>query len=215
MKPGKLSRDVRREQVVQAALRIIARKGARSLTTAAIAEEVGISEANLYRHFRNKDEILDETVSRVGEGLGRNIASVAAGKGSGGPLWKLRDLFRLHLEYIEKNEGIPRLVFSEEIHAGNAALKQKLLSVITTYANALEVLLREGQTSGSVRKGIDARTASLMIIGMIQIVTLRWSLEGFSFPLAAEGMKLWEHFEESIRTEAGSFRRRGSQGRKK
>ena len=66
---SRLSGDIRRDQIVEAALRIIANRGVKSLTTAAIAEEVGISEANLYRHFNSKDEILQGTVEKIGEGL--------------------------------------------------------------------------------------------------------------------------------------------------
>ncbi|HDH53599.1 MAG TPA: TetR/AcrR family transcriptional regulator, partial [Nitrospirae bacterium] len=55
----KFDRKTRRAQIVQAALRIIGSRGVGALTTAAIAKEVGISEANLYRHFENKEEILN------------------------------------------------------------------------------------------------------------------------------------------------------------
>lgn len=44
-----------------------------NLTVAAIAHEVGMSEANLYRHFVDKQEILLETVERIGEGLRGNL----------------------------------------------------------------------------------------------------------------------------------------------
>ena len=42
--------------------RIIGKKGVSGLTMAAIAREVGLSEASLYRHFKNKDEIFYATV---------------------------------------------------------------------------------------------------------------------------------------------------------
>ncbi|WP_028895688.1 TetR/AcrR family transcriptional regulator [Syntrophorhabdus aromaticivorans] len=74
----KLSKDVRRDQVVNAVLELIGRNGVTGLSTAAIAKEVGMSEANLYRHFQNKQEILAETVKRIGEELRENVASVTA-----------------------------------------------------------------------------------------------------------------------------------------
>jgi len=43
--------------VVEAALKLIGEHGMSALTTAALAKEVGMSEANIYRHFRNKEEI--------------------------------------------------------------------------------------------------------------------------------------------------------------
>ena len=97
----KFTKDVRREQIVQAALRIIAQSGVGCLTTAAIAKEVGTSEANLYRHFENKGEILSETVQSIGDGLMRNLEN--AFRISASSLAGLRRVYMFHLDYIEKN----------------------------------------------------------------------------------------------------------------
>lgn len=194
---SRLSGDIRREQIVEAALRIIASGGVKSLTTAAIAEEVGISEANLYRHFNSKDEILQGTVEKIGEGLLRNL-DIISEMSEANPLVRLKRLFMLHLEYIEKNEGIPRLIFSEEMHVGNKKLKERLLKTIQSYSARLESLIKEGQEAKLIRKEIGGPSAAMLFIGMIQILTMRWSLSGFSFSLVNEGMKLWRDFEKCL-----------------
>lgn len=199
MTSPRLSSEIRRRQVVSATLKIVSEKGARNLTTAAIAREVGISEANLYRHFASKDEILMETVKMIGAGLEKNVEKVF--QFSGTPLEKLRKIFALHLAFIQEHEGIPRLVFSEEIHAGNQKLKAKLLQTINAYAGKLESLVREGQAVGLLNRNMDAGSVSLTIIGMLQVTILRWSLNGFSFSLMREGLKLWRNFERCIKKE--------------
>ncbi len=194
----KVSTEIRREQIVQSTLKIIAKKGARNLTTAAIASEVGMSEANIYRHFRSKDEILSETVSRIGSDLRANLEKVFSTGAKDSPLEKLKKLFMLHIDYVEKNEGVPRLVFSEEIHGGNTQLKRKLLQSIDAYTAQLESLIREGRKDGSLKKEINPKSTALTFIGMIQAMILRWSLSGYSFSLVAEGRKLWDNFEKCI-----------------
>lgn len=195
----KVSTDIRRDQIANAALRIIGQKGVSGLTTAALAREAGISEANLYRHFTGKDEILTVTIKTVGEGLKRNIDNVLKINSADSPLIKLRRVFMLHLDYIEKNEGIPRLVFSDEMHLGNEELKQKLLQSISSYSAALEALIKEGQKAGVIKNDINPKGSALMLIGMVQVTALRWSLSSFSFPLVTEGMKLWENYEKCIK----------------
>lgn len=197
---SRLSGDIRRDQIVEAALRIIAMGGIKSLTTAAIAEEVGISEANLYRHFNSKDEILQGAVEKIGEGLLRNLDIISEMSGNS-PLLRLKRLFMLHLEYIEKNEGIPRLIFSEEMHIGNKKLKERLLKTIQLYSARLESLIKEGQKAGLIKKKIENPSAAMIFIGMIQILTMKWSLSGFSFSLVDEGMKLWRDFEKCLTVE--------------
>ncbi len=192
----KLKTEVRRRQVVEATLRLVAKEGLGNLTTAGLAREVGMSEANLYRHFRGKDEIIRETVESIIENLMKNIERVIALSGT--PLVKLKKAFTLHLEYIENNAGIPRLVFSEDIHGGNEKLKRRLLRGIDKYASALESIVKEAQADGCVRKELDPKASALSLIGMVQGATLRWSLSGFSFSLKREGMKLWRNFETCV-----------------
>lgn len=192
---SKVDRKTRRSQIVQAALGIIGRKGVSALTTSSIAREVGISEANIYRHFRNKDEILTEMAMEIRRSLEGNLSKVAEGT----PLKSLREIYKLHLEYIENNEGIPRLIFSEQLHS-STRLKKRLLSTIGSYAGLLADIFVDGQKCGDIQKRLDPDAAAMMMIGMVQVSTLKWSLSGFNFSLVKEGMKLWSNFERCVRT---------------
>ena len=200
MTPTKIGSQIRRRQVVEAALKIISEKGAKNLTTAAIAKEVGMSEANLYRHFSGKEEILHETIAKVAEGLQENVEKVFDSHKS--PMESLREIYALHLGFVENNAGIPRLVFSEEIHGGNRILKEMMFKTIKEYSTKLESLFRAGQSAGIVKKELDPACCALTVIGMVQVTVLRWSLSGFSFSLKEEGLKLWKNFEKSVATES-------------
>lgn len=199
MKKGvaKVNTEVRREQIRQATFNIIANQGVKGLTTSAIAEKVGVSEANLYRHFKNKKDILAHALESIGEGLMKNLRNVSKAKIKD-PLKKLKKLFKLHLEYIEANEGIPHFIFSEELHKSNPDLSNKLLNTINTYAQEIESLIKQGKEDGTINKGIDTHAFSFMIIGMIQISTMVWSLNKFSSSLVLDGMKLWDSFEKCM-----------------
>lgn len=195
---SKVSTDIRREQIARATLKVIAKNGVSGLTTAVIAKEAGISEGNLYRHFRSKEEILSVTVEKISEGLKQNLGKVFEANSADTPLVKLKKIYLLHLDYIERNEGIPRLIFSEEIHLGNDALKQKLLHAINSYSKQLESLIKDGQKNKSIKKEINPKAAAFMMIGMVQVTVMRWSLSGFGFSLVDEGMKLWRNYENCI-----------------
>ncbi|MEK6698560.1 MAG: TetR/AcrR family transcriptional regulator [Nitrospirota bacterium] len=196
----KMSGEARREQVVQAALRVIGKKGMGGLTTAAIAGEVGMSEANLYRHFRGKDDVLAATLESVGARIGENFQKAF---GAGGTVREqFRIFFRLQLELMGGNSGIPRIMFSEELH-GKKALRERMFGTMYRFIDRLEAVFRRGQERGEVAKDVDPRVTVLMFLSMMQGLMFRWSLSGFSFSLTAEGMKLLKNFERCIVTDSG------------
>jgi AcrR family transcriptional regulator len=201
---GKVKGEVRRDQIVQATLKIIARKGVSSLTTAALAREVGISEANLYRHFRNKDEIFMATVSQVREMIAKNLEKVLTG--NTGPVGILKRFFALQVELMEENGGITRLMFSEELHV-HQHMRERILETMYTVSEKLASLIKDGQKAGVIRKDIDPLTTVLMFVAMIQGLAFRWSLGGFSFSLAKEAAKTWKNFEKLISLEQTASRR--------
>jgi AcrR family transcriptional regulator len=190
------TKDARRDQVVTAALKLIGESGMTSLTTAAIAREVGMSEANIYRHFQNKEEILSETIKRIGEGLMRNV-DIAMNSAST-PIGRLRRAFQLHLQYVDQNRGIPRLLFSDDIHSNKTNLKPKLLEIISGYVLLLENLIKEGKKDGSLKQYIEPKSTALMFIGMVQISIIRWILNDFKLSIEDEGLTLWNNYEQGI-----------------
>ena len=196
MKTGmKLSGEVRRDQIVQASLAVIAKKGVGGLTTAALATEAGVSEANLYRHFRNKEDIFFATLAYVKEKIATNMEGSL--EGADAPVKKMKRFYDLQLQLMGKNSGILRFMFSDELHISEE-LRERLLETMYAFSATLAAFIKDAQKAGAFRSDLDARTTSLMFIGMVQGLMFRWSLSGFSFSLVSEGRKLWKNFEKCI-----------------
>jgi DNA-binding transcriptional regulator YbjK len=64
----RLSAEERRSSLVQAALRVIARRGVSAASTRAIASEAGMPLASFHYAFRSRDELIRELVAVVVEG---------------------------------------------------------------------------------------------------------------------------------------------------
>ncbi len=191
----KMRGEVRRDQIVQAALAIISSKGVGGLTTAALAAGAGVSEANLYRHFKNKEDIFFAAVSYVKERIAKNIELSLSGTDA--PIKKIRRFYDLQIDLMGKNSGIPRFMFSDELHISER-LREKLLQTMYAFSATLASFIRDAQKDGSFRGDLEPKTTALMFIGMVQGLMFRWSLSGFSFSLDTEARKLWRNFEKCI-----------------
>jgi TetR/AcrR family transcriptional regulator, fatty acid metabolism regulator protein len=192
----RMKKNVRREQIVTAVLDIVAKEGAAGLTIGRIARAVGITEGNLYRHFKNKSEVLHEAASRVFEDLTRTLEIAIAVPGS--PLDRLRETFLSHLRYIEQKEGNPRAIFAAAMHGTNQEMRGEALAAMDDYNRRIAHMVREGQREGSIRIEIDPNGLARVFGGMLQESILRWEFSGFAFSLEQDGSGLWETLRTCI-----------------
>ena len=113
MTTEKLETAVRREQIARAGLGLVMSGGVRSLSMAGVAHRVGIAPSAIYRHFRNKDELVDAILGHLrGRMLGNLDAACAE---ADEPLEVVRGALMRQIELIRENQAIPRLLFSEEL----------------------------------------------------------------------------------------------------
>jgi AcrR family transcriptional regulator len=69
-----------REKLIRSAMAVAARDGLAAATTSAIAQEAGVAEGTLYRHFDSKDDLLIAAYRQIkGEVFVRSAESVDAG----------------------------------------------------------------------------------------------------------------------------------------
>ncbi|MBI5238347.1 MAG: TetR/AcrR family transcriptional regulator [Deltaproteobacteria bacterium] len=191
----KESTEVRKEQIAKAAIAIIGKDGVQGFTIARVAKAVGVSEANLYRHFKNKDAIFLAVIGDVEETLLGKVSSINAQDLPA--IEKMELIFKFHLNYIQENIGIPRIVFSSEALFVRG-LQKRLLSFVNRYMEALCKILEQGVKDGSIRKNVNADAMATMLIGTIQFNALRWLLGGSRYSLAEKGEKLWQTYRRHI-----------------
>ncbi|HET8731328.1 MAG TPA: TetR/AcrR family transcriptional regulator [Moraxellaceae bacterium] len=68
-----------RQQLLDAALRIYARKGASSLALNELAEEAGVSNGTIYNYFRTREEVLDAVGLELAVQLSHQVTAVSIG----------------------------------------------------------------------------------------------------------------------------------------
>jgi AcrR family transcriptional regulator len=199
MRTEKLGTAVRQEQIAQAALSLIASHGVKGLSVAAVARRVGLVPSAIYRHFKGKDEILDAALGFIAERLLGNVKAVA--HDAADPLERLRLLLMLHVQMIRENQGIPRIIFSEDAYSGHPERKAKVLRMIRTYLDAIAGIVRQGQRCKRIRRDLEPPTVALMFLGMIQPAAILWHLSDGAFDVTKHTEKAWKIFSEAIGTE--------------
>jgi AcrR family transcriptional regulator len=193
----KKSTRIRKEEIVQAALTVIGNKGVSGLTISAIAESAGMSEANIYRHFGGKEEIYLSLAEFIGSAVMGRAATMAGGSRT--PLEKLESIFFSHLSLIAEHPGVPRFVFSEDIHLGHRSVAELLAQRIGNYVETLAGVIAAGMAEGDLKEGLSPKETALTLLGIIQFTALRWTIGNASFEMRPEAEKLWGNFLKMVR----------------
>ena len=193
----KKSTRVRKEEIIQAALEVVGKNGVRALTIAAIAASAGMSEANIYRHFSGKDDIYSAVAEFIGSSVMSNASAIAGG--SRKPLEKLETIYFSHVALIIEHPGIPRFVFSDDIHLGQRNLADTLALRICNYIETITGVIAAGIAEGDLKPGLSPRETALTLLGMIQFTALRWTISNASFEIRPEAEKLWQNFLNLVR----------------
>ncbi len=180
-----MARPSRRDQIVEAALELLAEVPLGGVTTRAIAKRVGVSQPALFRHFRSRDDILLAVIDRVQELLEVEVGTQLGGRADE----QLSALACAILRTAEAHRGLPRLLFA---HAADqeGLVRTATLALIRDLQHLVSAVMRMGQRDGDLRADVPAVLMARWFVGAVQGVILQWELAGARGPLADQAPAL-------------------------
>jgi TetR/AcrR family fatty acid metabolism transcriptional regulator len=178
--------------VINATIELIIDKGINELKTAKIAKCAGTSETVIYRHFENKQDIINQTVSFLIQEQLNKLEIVKQQQISA--LAKLDELLTIYLNFNEGNKGLSRLVFSDQFHMGDMQLKQMAKNGLEKYEFSIMEILQDGIEEGVFRADLDLKTAAQSYIATIYFVMNKWSLAECSWSLLNEKERIVQYW---------------------
>ena len=175
-RPRHLPADERRAATVEALIDLAARQNPSDITTAAIAERMGLTQGALFRHFPSKDVIVQACMTWVSERLLARIDKAAAQATS--PAGALQAMFMAHIDFVARHPGVPRLLFGELQRADDSLPKQMVRTLLQQYGVRLRRLLDAGKAQGEFDRALDVDAAAVLFIGTVQGLVMQSLLAG-------------------------------------
>jgi len=187
----------RQIEIIQAATKLVGEKGIQNLTTKNLAAEMGFSEPALYRHFKNKTEILVSVLSFYRSALQKSLKNILTSDLSG--LEKLEQIMKFQFGHFSENPAIVMVIFSETSFQYEKKLSDVVLKILNDKKERIGMISKSGQKDGSIRKDIDGDDLASLFMGGMRFTILRWRLNDYKYNLVEEGKHLWTTFELLIK----------------
>ena len=171
---------IRREQIVRATIRCLAREGYTRLTMKKVAREAGVSQGILHYYFADKRAMLVATLTTVSRDLDRRVAA-AQSHTTRDPAARLRALVRACLEVAVRRPEfwVVFLEFwGEMVH--DRRLREVNAEVYARTRRLIGRLITEGVRAGRFR-AVDPERAAAVVLGLVDGVSLQLTFDPRAF----------------------------------
>jgi TetR/AcrR family transcriptional regulator len=141
----------RAQQILEALAHQLETHPGQRITTAALAKEVGVSEAALYRHFPSKARMFEALIEFIENsifGLITRILEEHADAYS-----RCSNILVMLLSFSERNPGLSRILVGDALTGENERLRQRITQFYERLETQLKQILREAETKNELPVG--------------------------------------------------------------
>lgn len=160
--PGRL-------KIVAALKTLLEKKEFSAITTAEIAKTAGVTEALIYKYFKDKRDLLHQVLREYLEQYGVQLANDL--KGIKGALNKLRKLIWSHINVYATNRVFARVLLIE-VRNHSDYYKSETYELVQIYSETLLNIIEEGVQSQEIRDDLPPKLIRHGILGSIEQVCL-------------------------------------------
>ncbi len=139
----------RRDHILQVLAQMLQENPGGRITTATLADKVGVSEAALYRHFPSKARMFEGLINFVDTTLFSRINRIITEEGS--ILRQCEKILFLILTFAEKNPGITRVLNGDILTGEPERLRAQVSQIFERLETQLKQQLREAEIKEGLR----------------------------------------------------------------
>lgn len=172
---GLLKKTSKKEKIMDAALKVFAKKGFQETTISEISKTAAVSEATIYEYFKGKEDLLFSIIETASSHSFHFLNEIFPFIRD--PESRIRAIVQLHLSVYQNNPnygavGMLELKTNRRFHLSKA------YKPVQKVARLLLECIKEGIESGVFRKDLDPYLMRSVLLGTIEHISIRHHLIG-------------------------------------
>jgi TetR/AcrR family transcriptional regulator len=152
----------RRQQILEALAHMLEVTPGGRITTAKLAQEVGVSEAALYRHFPSKTKMFEGLIDFIEETIFSRITAILAEQPTA--IARCERILTLLLTFTERNPGITRILSGDALTGENERLHARVVQFFDRLETQLKQILREAEIKEGFRTVMPVAMAANLLL---------------------------------------------------
>lgn len=156
------AKSTRRQQILECLAQMLEQSPGERITTAKLAEAVGVSEAALYRHFPSKAKMFEGLIQFVEEAVFSRVTALIAEEKNA--LETSERILLLLLTFAERNPGISRILNGDALAGETDRLRHRVAQFYDRLETQIKQILREAEIKEGQRTTIPVTNAANLLL---------------------------------------------------
>ena len=152
----------RAQEILQALARMLEVSRGGRITTAALAAEIGVSEAALYRHFPSKTRMYEGLIEFIEETIFARVRTIVSDEPDA--VTQCYRILSLVLDFSEKNPGITRILNGDALTGETERLHDRVAQLFDRLESQLKQTLREAEIRDGLKLSVPVSVAANLML---------------------------------------------------
>lgn len=186
----------RRQQILECLAAMLEEAPGSKVTTAALAEKVGVSEAALYRHFPSKTKMFEGLVEFMEHTIFSRIKLIISDIPTAES--RCEQIILLLLNFTERNPGITRIMTGDALIGDTARLRTRVIQFFDRLETQLKQLLRDAEHHENLRTKLPANVAANLLLCVVEGKISQFVRSGFKRQPTENWPQQWQSMMEDF-----------------
>jgi len=175
----------RQQEIIESAGKLLIEKGIKGLTTKNLAIEMAFSESALYRHFKNKEDIIVLLLDYLGFNIKERLDIIS--RENTNSIEKLHKIFNSQYQFFSLNPHFVVAVLSEGLFDESEKINESIMKIVNYKMQLIASIIDNGKQNNEITTEIETHDLVHIIIGTFRMMMLKWKFSKFKIDLINEG----------------------------
>ena len=179
----------RKLQILETLAQMLESNPGDRISIAALAQNVGVSEAALYRHFPSKTKMLEGLIEFAEEAVLSRASQIAEDSLSG--FEKLERMTHVYLLFCERNPGITRLLTGDALSGERDRLHARIRQFFDRLATEMPQILRRSELEEGLRLALSVNDTVALALATSEGRVAAFVRSQFKLPPSHNWQNYW------------------------
>lgn len=189
-------RSSRKQDILECLAKMLEDQPGERITTAKLAETVGVSEAALYRHYPSKAKMFESLIVYIEDSLFSRITQIT--QEESGCQEQCKKICTLVLVFAEKNPGLCRILTGESLSGDISKLRPRMEQLFDRLTTQFKQMLREAELKEGFRPTVSPPAFAGLLTAVIEGRITQYVRSDFRIKPTSDWNEQWQALTTSL-----------------